>query len=136
MFRAVPASLAISAEKGFAVNSLAVPRKAKEAIGAICKLVKEGDAAATMTLNVEYNQLDPLLRSTVNPEGDVNDATTGFSPYPGNINQLIFHIPDYDEQLRRTQGHVPEFVNPKYVGSSTPPPSLSLSPKPLFRPEN
>jgi len=115
VFRAVPASLAISAANGFAVNSLAVPRKAKEAIGAICKLVKEGDASATMTLNVEYNQLDPLLRSTVNPEGDVNDATTGYSPYPGNINQLIFSIPDYDEQLRRTQGHVPEFVNPKYT---------------------
>lgn len=24
---------------------------------------------------MEYNQLDPLLRSTINPEGDVNDAT-------------------------------------------------------------
>ena len=66
-------------------------------------------------LSCRYNQLDPLLRSTVNPEGDVNDATTGYSPYPGNINQLIFSIPDYDEQLRRTQGHVPEFVNPKYT---------------------
>lgn len=26
-------------------------------------------------VNVEYNLLDPLLRSTINPDGDVNDAT-------------------------------------------------------------
>lgn len=30
-----------------------------------------------MTVNVEYNQLDPLLRATVSPEGDVNDPKTG-----------------------------------------------------------
>ena len=111
VFRAIPASLAISDRMGFAVNSLAVPRKAKEAIGAICKL-KKGDE--TMTLNVEYNQLDPLLRSTVSPEGDVDDPQTGMSPYPGNINQLILSVGDYYEQLEATKGHVPEFVNPKY----------------------
>lgn len=26
-------------------------------------------------VNVEYNLLDPLLRSTINPQGDVNDET-------------------------------------------------------------
>lgn len=31
---------------------------------------------------MEYNQLDPLLRATIAPEGDVNDDT-GFSPFPG-----------------------------------------------------
>ena len=117
VFRAIPASLAISAQSDFQVNSLAVPRKAKEAIGAICKLVKDG-GSSSMTLNVEYNQLDPLLRSTVNPDGDVNDDSTGFSPYPGNINQLIFSIPDYHKQLQKTKGHVPEFVNPKYKDST------------------
>lgn len=35
-----------------------------------------------MIVNVEYNQLDPLLREVVNPEGDVADST-GFSPFPG-----------------------------------------------------
>ena len=35
-----------------------------------------------MTVNVEYNQLDPLLRATSHPDGDVNDDT-GFSPFPG-----------------------------------------------------
>lgn len=40
-----------------------------------------------MVINVEYNQLDPLLRATGHPDGDVN-CETGFSPYPGNINQV------------------------------------------------
>ncbi|RWW04878.1 hypothetical protein GW17_00031866 [Ensete ventricosum] len=36
--QAIPASLGVSATKGYHVNSLAVPRKAKEAIGGITKL--------------------------------------------------------------------------------------------------
>ena len=42
-----------------------------------------------MVINVEYNQLDPLLRATGFPDGDVNNET-GYSPFPGNINQVIF----------------------------------------------
>ena len=42
----------------------------------------------TMVINVEYNQLDPLLRATGHPDGDAN-CETGYSPYPGNINQVI-----------------------------------------------
>lgn len=38
-------------------------------------------------INVEYNQLDPLLRATGHPDGDVN-CETGYSPFPGNINQV------------------------------------------------
>ena len=47
-------------------------------------------------LNVEYNQLDPLLREG-DGAGDVNDPDTGFSPYPGNINQLVFALDPYSE---------------------------------------
>ena len=65
------------------------------------------------TINVEYNQLDPLLRATGHPDGDVNDAT-GFSPFPGNINQLLFRLDAYVKVLERTKGVMPEFVNPKY----------------------
>jgi len=44
-----------------------------------------------MVINVEYNQLDPLLRASGYPDGDVN-SETGYSPFPGNINQvIIFH---------------------------------------------
>ncbi len=63
---------------------------------------------------MEYNQLDPLLRSTEEfKDGDVNDAT-GFSPFPGNINQLVFRLDAYNKVLDRTKGIMPEFVNPKY----------------------
>lgn len=41
----------------------------------------------SMVINVEYNQLDPLLRATGHPDGDVNNET-GYSPFPGNINQV------------------------------------------------
>ena len=41
-----------------------------------------GFTGHSMTVNVEYNQLDPLLRATSHPDGDVNDDT-GFSPFPG-----------------------------------------------------
>lgn len=67
------------------------------------------------TINVEYNQLDPLLRATPGFEdGDVNDPATGYSPFPGNINQLLFSLPEYVHILERTKGIMPEFVNPKY----------------------
>lgn len=85
--------------QGFEVNSIAVPRKAKDAVGAITKLVR-GDGTS-ITVNVEYNQLEPLLKASGHAEGDVNDAT-GFSPYPGNINQLIFAVAPYVRVLERT----------------------------------
>ncbi|KAK9748891.1 hypothetical protein RND81_02G088400 [Saponaria officinalis] len=111
LFKAIPASLGVSAIKHYQVNSLAVPRKAKEAIGGIAKLTHAD--GRTMVINVEYNQLDPLLRATINPEGDVN-CETGFSPFPGNINQLILELESYLEELKKTGGGIKEFVNPKY----------------------
>ena len=61
---------------------------------------------------MEYNQLDPLLRAS-GSDGDVNDES-GFSPFPGNINQLLFRLDAYAQVLERTKGVMPEFVNPKY----------------------
>ena len=43
-----------------------------------------GVSSFQTTINVEYNQLDPLLRDTTSPDGDVNDDT-GFSPFPGAV---------------------------------------------------
>lgn len=40
-----------------------------------------------MVINVEYNQLDPLLRASGYPDGDAN-SDNGYSPFPGNINQV------------------------------------------------
>jgi len=44
------------------MNSLTVPRSAGEAAGAICRLVKP--SGEELVMNVEYNQLDTLLKST------------------------------------------------------------------------
>ncbi|KAK4276699.1 hypothetical protein QN277_014818 [Acacia crassicarpa] len=115
LFKAIPAAIGVSASKQYHVNSLAVPRKAKEAIGGITRLTHAD--GRTMVINVEYNQLDPLLRATGFPDGDVN-SETGFSPFPGNINQLILELDSYIEELTKTGGAITEFVNPKYKDSS------------------
>ncbi|PSC70970.1 UDP-sugar pyrophosphorylase 1 [Micractinium conductrix] len=115
VFRALPAAIGVSEAHDYDVNSLAVPRKAKEAIGAITKLTYPD--GRNITINVEYNQLDPLLRATVSPEGEVNDGN-GFSPYPGNINQLVLKLSTYCGELARHGGVIAEFVNPKYRDAS------------------
>lgn len=71
-----------------------------------------------MTINVEYNQLDPLLRTQGDCKGDVADET-GFSPFPGNANNLVLEMQAYAKTLRgEDQGVVVEFVNPKYKDES------------------
>lgn len=112
-FYTLPAMLGVSKSQDFEVNSLAIPRKAKQAIGAVAKLTnKEGHS---ITVNVEYNQLDPLLRDSGYEDGDTNDPATGFSPFPGNINQLLFKLQPYIRVLEETRGVMGEFVNPKYA---------------------
>jgi len=105
VFRAIPAAIGVSAEHEFEVNSMTVPRRPGEAVGGICCLKNESTGGA-LTINVEYNQLDPLLRASVSPEGDVADGDTGFSPYPGNINVLVFNVSKYgfNESEAREEG--------------------------------
>ena len=52
---------------------------------------------------MEYNQLEPLLRDTVNPEGDIPNEE-GFSIFPGNINVLVVNINSYVEILESNEG--------------------------------
>ena len=111
VFNAVPAALGVSVEKGFDFNSLAVNRIPGEAVGALARLVGNGKE---LIINVEYNQLDPLLRATVSPQGDVPNER-GFSLFPGNINVLVVKLASYTRILERTQGIIAEFVNPKYA---------------------
>lgn len=55
-----------------------------------------------------------MLKAKWNPEGDVpNDR--GYSSFPGNTNTLCFHLPEYVENLEKSKGVIPEFVNPKYA---------------------
>jgi len=113
-FRALPAVLGVSAANSFDVNSVCVPRTPKEAVGGICRL--QHTDGREYTVNVEYNQLDPLLKSTAAfPDGDVADPASGYSPFPGNINNLVFGLDQYTATLDQTGGRVNEFVNPKYA---------------------
>jgi UDP-sugar pyrophosphorylase len=111
-FKAIPAALGVSVRRNLAMNSLAVPRSPGEAAGAICKLVRAD--APPLVINVEYNQLEPLLQAAGG--GDVPDAS-GYSPYPGNVNTLIFELAPYAAALQATGGSMPEFVNPKYANA-------------------
>jgi UDP-sugar pyrophosphorylase len=113
-FRSVCAVLGVSAEENFALNSVTVPRFPGEAVGGIATLENEG-SGESLTVNVEYNQLDPLLKTTP-VGGDVADAS-GFSPYPGNINILVFGLNVMADRLATTGGIVPEFCNPKWADS-------------------
>lgn len=114
-FRALLPTLGVSAEGAIDMNSVSVPRRPKDAMGAITRLVRRDGSSVTM--NVEYNQLDPLLRSTVCPDGDAADAS-GLSPFPGNINTLIVALKTYVAVLDRTGGAIAEFVNPKYADAT------------------
>lgn len=83
-------------------------------MGAICRLVDERNPSKEIVINVEYNQLDSLLRQKWNKDGDVKNET-GHSHFPGNTNTLVFNLPGYYKNLKRTGGVIPEFVNPKYA---------------------
>jgi UDP-sugar pyrophosphorylase len=110
------ATVGVSATHGIAVNLVASPRKAKEAVGGVCRLTHED--GRTMVANVEYNQLEPLLVASGFADGDVNEPETGFSRFPGNINQIIISLPSWLETISSSGGAIAEFVNPKYTDGS------------------
>ena len=83
-------------------------------MGALCCL-KSNDKE--LTINVEYNQLDALLKEKYNKEGDIPNEK-GYSHFPGNTNVLCFEITKYYEALKKTNGLTPEFINPKYADST------------------
>lgn len=123
-FTAFLAFLGVSAKHNFEMHFMTYPRVPKEASGGIMKMTK-GDQ--TYTLNVEYNQIEALLKeSGWHPDGDVDNATLGrgteatarLSPFPGNTNILLLDLHSYLAVLEQTGGAVPEFVNPKYADAA------------------
>lgn len=114
VFNAAFAAIGASIKHDFDFNSVAVNRIPGEAVGALTKLVKD---ASEKTLNVEYNQLDALLRATISPDGDV-PGEKGFSVFPGNINVLVAKLESYKDVLCESGGIIAEFVNPKYSDDS------------------
>ncbi|MCK9590316.1 MAG: UTP--glucose-1-phosphate uridylyltransferase [Terrimicrobiaceae bacterium] len=115
VFNAAMAAIGVSEQRGYDFNSIAVNRVPGEAVGGITTLVKPG--SPKLTINVEYNQLDPLLRATVSPEGDVPNEH-GFSRFPGNINLLVIRLEPYLRVLESSRGIIAEFVNPKFDDAS------------------
>ncbi len=111
-FNCIPSAIGSSIKLNLDINSICVPRKPKDAIGAICKLNKKD--GTSITNNVEYNQLDSLLKEKYNKEGDVPNKD-GISDFPGNINVIVFKLDTYLKALDQTKGLIPEFVNPKYT---------------------
>ena len=115
VFKAIPSALGVSTQRDFDVNTIWVPRKPGDAMGGIATLTNI-EENIKITINVEYNQLEPLLKETWNRDGDVPDKS-GYSHFPGNTNILIFKIATYLPALNQTKGIIPEFVNPKYKDS-------------------
>lgn len=108
-------TLGVSIKKGFHMNSICIPRLAGEAAGAIARLEHNTDPEKSLVINVEYNQLDPLLSTQGDCLGDVANPDTGYSPYPGNANNLVLELNSYFHTLQgEDQGVVVEFVNPKF----------------------
>lgn len=115
--KVLPSAIGVSAKNDWEMNSICIQRKPGEAVGAICKLLEVDGSGATkkeLIVNVEYNQLDPLLRTKWNKEGDIANQE-GFSHFPGNTNTLIFKLKEYNINLAKSSGVIPEFVNPKYA---------------------
>jgi len=119
VINAILPALGVAIAKKFHMNSICIPRLAGEAAGAIARLEHKTNPSKSLTINVEYNQLDPLLKSNPPYLGDVADPATGLSPYPGNANNLIFELSSYAKTLNgEDKGVVIEFVNPKYKEGS------------------
>jgi UDP-sugar pyrophosphorylase len=70
-------------------------------MGAICKLVDTTTEDKEIVVNVEYNVLEPMLKSKWNDKGDIPNEK-GFSHFPGNTNTLLFKLDSYVENLERT----------------------------------
>ena len=114
-FNCVPASIGASVKFNYDINSVVVPRRPKDAIGAICRINRKDGTSVVQ--NVEYNLVDPLLKDKYNGKGDIANES-GFCDFPGNLNVLVFKLEPYLKILEETQGLVPEFVNPKYADES------------------
>ena len=73
LFKVIASVVGVSAEKRLHMNSVAVPRQPRDAMGSIARITASDGTC--LTLNVEYNQLESFLKSTICPEGDVANDT-------------------------------------------------------------
>ena len=66
-FNCVPASIGASVKFNYDINSVVVPRRPKDAIGAICRINRKDGTSVVQ--NVEYNLVDPLLKDKYMEKG-------------------------------------------------------------------
>jgi len=60
-----------------------------DVIMSLCLPLSDGAGGEMVIRRGIQTSWDPMLRASgLFPEGDVNDPATGFSPFPGNINQV------------------------------------------------
>ncbi|GAW81383.1 UTP--glucose-1-phosphate uridylyltransferase [Plasmodium gonderi] len=105
--------LGISIDKQLHMNFLAISRKPGEEIGAICSLTSMDNCKKVV--NIEYNMLESII--TGSGEKEIVDED-GYSLYPGNTSAIVFELRTYNELLKKTNGFVPEYINPKYADES------------------
>jgi len=116
-FRTLPVALGVSEQHHWVMNSVAIPRMPREAIGGLCCLVDSTTRAIVHPLtNVEYNEIPTMMPGGVEPAPDEHHTP---SPFVGNINELLLSLEPYAKTLARTGGLTPEFVNPKYADPET-----------------
>lgn len=97
IFKGIPAALGVSVHHKWDINILTVTRTPGDAMGAIAY-----DKSIEKTINVEYNELAK------------SETVANCKEFPGNTNAIIVKVDSYCQTLERTQGRVPEFINPKY----------------------
>ena len=88
----VPAPIGASVKFNYDINSVVVPRRPKDAIGAICRINKKDGTSVVQ--NVEYNLVNPLLKDKYKGKGDIANET-GFLDFPENLNVLAFKLEPY-----------------------------------------
>ncbi len=102
-FNCILSTIGISVKNNYYINSTIVTRRAKEKIGALCKLIdKKGNISYA---NIEYNELDSLFKEKYNGIGDIPNEN-GFCDFPGNLNVLVFKLQPYLNILLKTKGLV------------------------------
>lgn len=114
-FRAIPSALGASVANEYVMNTICVPRKPGEAVGALTKYIF--DDGRSLTINTEYNVLNEFLDKHYELGTDVPDEN-GFSAFPGNTGTYVLELKVYEDYLTKSRGEMPEFINPKYKEAS------------------
>ena len=100
-------ALGLSIEESFMMNSICVPRIPGEAAGAITKLTHDNDVEKDLVINVEYNVLDPLLRSGGGGGGETSLERMVTAPIPEIATTLCLNS---NHTRRRCVGRIGELL--------------------------